>query len=264
MVAVLEYACEGGFVSSKDWRNRELALDVSVLVCKGGVVDMVLRLNDSGVSCGLTSPDRGRETRSGGGEVGELCAERYRLLDEGRFRGVGSEKLAIALVVFSLAKAAKLSMPARFGFKRLVDWVDWRWCLKVFAGGLGEVDGSKGGELKVEVETAPVEGTMRTVASWAAASSVGVDVAFERPSVVGGEVDFWKGDSGVDVDVDVEMEAGWERAIDLGDGCFTLLSQPCPALRAAIVESSSVARSDLGTRNNKALVLRYNRVGCRV
>lgn len=192
MVAVLEYAWEGGFVSSRDWRKRELALDVSVLVCKGGFTDVVLRLSDSGVSCGLSSPDRGGDIRLGGGEVGELCAERYRLLDEGRFRGVGSEKLAIALVVLSLAKAAKLSIPARFCLKRLVDWVDWRWCFKVFTGGwLGKVEGSKGGELEVvevEVGAGPIEGTMRTVASWAAVSSVGVVLEFERPSVVGGVV----------------------------------------------------------------------------
>ena len=75
-VAVLEYACEGGFVSSRDWRKPELALDVSVLVCEGGLVDVVLRLADSDVSCGLASPDREGVIRLGDVEVGELCAER--------------------------------------------------------------------------------------------------------------------------------------------------------------------------------------------
>lgn len=56
--------------------------------------------------------------------VGELCAERYKLLDDGRERMVGSDKLAIALVVLSRANTANVNNPVRFCFEELVERVD--------------------------------------------------------------------------------------------------------------------------------------------
>ena len=56
--------------------------------------------------------------------VGELCAERYKLLLDGRERIAGSEKLAIALVVLSRAKAANVKIVVRFCFVELVEWAD--------------------------------------------------------------------------------------------------------------------------------------------
>jgi hypothetical protein len=58
------------------------------------------------------------------GVVGELCAERYKLLEEGRERIVGSDKLAIALDVLSRANAASVNKPVRFCFEELVERVD--------------------------------------------------------------------------------------------------------------------------------------------
>lgn len=128
--AVLEYACDGGFVSRRDCRCAVLALTVSILVCAESAVGVVSRLLESSVSCGPTcsSTDRAGVTMLGDVEVGELWAERYRLFDEGRFRNAGSDRLAIALEVFSLAKAAKFKIPARLCFEELVEGTDWR-CL---------------------------------------------------------------------------------------------------------------------------------------
>ena len=56
--------------------------------------------------------------------VGELCAERYRLPDDGRERIVGSAKVAIAFVVLSRANAANVNNPVRFCFEEPVERVD--------------------------------------------------------------------------------------------------------------------------------------------
>jgi hypothetical protein len=56
--------------------------------------------------------------------VGELWAERYKLLLEGRERIEGSAKLAIALVVLSRANAANVKSAPRFCFDELVESVD--------------------------------------------------------------------------------------------------------------------------------------------
>ena len=70
------------------------------------------------------SADRGRPLLLFEGVVGELCAERYKLPDEGRERIVGSDKLAIAFVVLSRANAANVNNPVRFCFAELVERVD--------------------------------------------------------------------------------------------------------------------------------------------
>ena len=70
------------------------------------------------------SADRGRLLLLFEDVVGELCAERYKLPDEGRGRMVGSERLAIAFVVLSLASAANVNNPARFCLEELVERVD--------------------------------------------------------------------------------------------------------------------------------------------
>lgn len=60
------------------------------------------------------------------GEVGELWAERYRLLDDFRFpKSEGSDKLAIALFVLSRANvAARLNSEEGRFFEELVDKTD--------------------------------------------------------------------------------------------------------------------------------------------
>jgi hypothetical protein len=64
------------------------------------------------------------------GEVGELCAERYKLLLDGRVRIEGSDRLAIAFEVLSRANAAKVNSALLFCFSELVEGDDWR-CLKL-------------------------------------------------------------------------------------------------------------------------------------
>jgi hypothetical protein len=67
---------------------------------------------------------------------GEVWAERYKLPEEFLKRTVeGSERLAIALDVFSRANAAKVKRPVRFCLVELVDKADWR-CLLLLLGGL--------------------------------------------------------------------------------------------------------------------------------
>ncbi|KAH8659099.1 hypothetical protein BGZ60DRAFT_382429, partial [Tricladium varicosporioides] len=59
------------------------------------------------------------------GEVdGVLCADRYKLLEDGRDRKDGSDRLAIALDVLSRANAANEKMPDRLCFPKLVECVD--------------------------------------------------------------------------------------------------------------------------------------------
>ncbi len=62
------------------------------------------------------------------GDVGELWAERYKLLLDGRWRIEGSDKLAIAYDVLSRANAANVDSAPRFCLVELVEEVDWR-CL---------------------------------------------------------------------------------------------------------------------------------------
>jgi hypothetical protein len=68
-----------------------------------------------------------------GSLVGELCAVRYKLPDEGRFRIDGSEKLAMALEVLSRANAANENSPPRFCLDETGECVDWRVLLKVLS-----------------------------------------------------------------------------------------------------------------------------------
>jgi hypothetical protein len=62
----------------------------------------VCELGETDLNVSLELGDRGL-VRLGEVELGELCAERYRLPDEGCVRNVGSERLARALDVFSRA-----------------------------------------------------------------------------------------------------------------------------------------------------------------
>lgn len=64
--------------------------------------------------------------------AGGLCAVRYRLPDDSRFRIDGSEKLAMALDVLSRASAANENKPPRFCLET-GDCVDWRFVLKVLS-----------------------------------------------------------------------------------------------------------------------------------
>jgi hypothetical protein len=121
---ILEYACEGGFVSDK-LGFEEFA--VCVLANEAGVVVGVLVLGDTDRRVSRELGDRGL-VRLGDVELGELCAERYRLPDDGSDRRVGSDSPASALEVFSRAKAAKLKMEGRLPLAELVDRLDWR-CL---------------------------------------------------------------------------------------------------------------------------------------
>jgi hypothetical protein len=115
---ILEYACEGGFVSDK-LGFEEFA--VCVLSNEAGVVVGVLVLGDTDRRVSRELGDRGL-VRLGDVELGELCAERYRLPDD------GSDSPASALEVFSRAKAAKLKIEGRLPLAELVDRLDWR-CL---------------------------------------------------------------------------------------------------------------------------------------
>lgn len=86
------------------------------------------------------------------GDVGELCAVRYKLPDETRVRIDGSARLAIAFVVLSLANAARFNNPARFGLEKAEESVDW--CLArpgEFVEGSGR---AKAGFCSVEVASA--------------------------------------------------------------------------------------------------------------
>ena len=59
------------------------------------------------------------------GDVGELCAVRYKLPDEPLVLTEGSARLAIAMVVLSLANAARFNSPTRFGLENAEDRLDW-------------------------------------------------------------------------------------------------------------------------------------------
>jgi hypothetical protein len=70
------------------------------------------------------SADLGRLLLWFEGDVGELCAERYKLPLDGRGRMEGSAKLAIAFDVLSRANAAKENRALLFCFKELVEGDD--------------------------------------------------------------------------------------------------------------------------------------------
>jgi hypothetical protein len=120
-LGVFEYACEGGFVSDRDWPGF-VESTVCVLDKEAEVVG-VLVLGDTDLSVSRELGDRGL-VRLGDVELGELCAERYRLPDDGCVRRVGSDKLARALDVFSRANAAKLKIDGRLPFAELVERLD--------------------------------------------------------------------------------------------------------------------------------------------
>ncbi len=91
------------------------------------------------------SADLGRPLLWLEGEVGELCAVRYKLLLDGRGRMEGSDRLAIAFVVLSRANAAKVKIVPRFCFDELVESVDW-WCLRLLTGRFERSFGVRAGE----------------------------------------------------------------------------------------------------------------------
>jgi hypothetical protein len=124
--AVFEYAWEGGFVSSKEFRSvfvfrvSDLLWDVVGVEILWWPVDELLlslillsRVSDCEFMLLLF-----------GSVVGELCAERYKLPDDCRFRIEGSEKLAMALEVLSRASTANENKPPRFCLDDTGDCVD--------------------------------------------------------------------------------------------------------------------------------------------
>jgi hypothetical protein len=113
---ILEYACEGEFVSDK------LGF-VEFTVCVLAAVVGAPVLGDSDLRVSRELGDRGL-VRLGDVELGELCAERYRLPDDGCVRRAGSDRLASALEVFSRANAAKLKIEGRLLLAELVDRLD--------------------------------------------------------------------------------------------------------------------------------------------
>lgn len=70
------------------------------------------------------SADLGRLLLLYEGEVGELWAERYRLLLDGLERIEGSDRPAMAVDVRSRANAASVNRVPRFCFEELVESVD--------------------------------------------------------------------------------------------------------------------------------------------
>jgi hypothetical protein len=102
-------------VSSSGGRWLAGGCDASVLV-RADTVVLVLVLERRSEISRLEST-AGERLGLLEGEVGELCADRYRLLDDVRDRTEGSERDAIALVVLSRAKAAKVNKPVRFCFE---------------------------------------------------------------------------------------------------------------------------------------------------
>jgi hypothetical protein len=116
---MLEYACEGGFVSDKLG-----FVEFTLCVLAGEAVVVGVRvLGDIDRRVSRELGDRGL-VRPGEVESRELCAERYRLLDDGCVRRVGSDRLASALDVFSRANAAKLKIDGRLLLTELVDKLD--------------------------------------------------------------------------------------------------------------------------------------------
>ncbi|EHL02724.1 hypothetical protein M7I_1240 [Glarea lozoyensis 74030] len=101
-------------------------LTVCVLAKEPEVVG-VRELGETDLNVSRELGDRGL-VRLGEVELGELCAERYRLPDEGCVRRVGSDRLASALEVFSRASVAKLKIEGRLPLVELVERDDCR-CL---------------------------------------------------------------------------------------------------------------------------------------
>lgn len=119
--AVFEYAWEGGFVSSKDFRIvvvfnvSDLLWDMVGVEIVWGPADGVLLSHVSDCANVLELFDS---------VAGELCTVRFKLPEEGRLRIDGSDKLARALVVLSRANAANENNPPRFCFEEAGECVD--------------------------------------------------------------------------------------------------------------------------------------------